>query len=619
MRLFIAAFALFFTLPAMAQSKGITLFSLDSITSSNVSLSDRLGTTLSSTEHLVNRADCYRYIGVSEPAVCDSGSTTATGTTDDAGTTTGDDAGTTDNGSDDDAGTTDNGSDDDAGTTDNGSDDDAGTADNGSDDDAGTADNGSDDDAGTADNGSDDDAGTADNGRDDDAGTTDNGSDDDAGTTDGEPLCTAGNQTCENCFIKTCNEDGLSFDGGVECADATVQCTNLDCGDTCTCNQCAEGQVCNADSQCEDAGSSKPESRWPEEGDEGDTDSGEATDGSDGTDGTDGTGTPATSSINSLKMTVSMSSDYAGSEFRVTIGSACPTTDFPDTDSTSCITVYTDSSLDTVTQVEVTIKMADLLGSDCTDEGENSVWFYAKKNDIDPIAVSQVIFERDYTVPTNPTISAVDEGETNLKVSWDHSTSEAETTYTVYYAQQSFTSDDIAAGNIASKSGITVTNDYQLTGLENNVKYYVGVAAVDRYDNESPICDPDELGEGTPILVDDFFEYYKGQGGREEGGFCFVATAAWGSGIAPSVKQLQAFRDTQLMKSEGGRALVDLYYTVGPHAASKLAGNDSLRAVARGLLAPLVLVTGYPMLGLLLLSLMLFGGWLALRRKGVQS
>jgi hypothetical protein len=69
---------------------------------------------------------------------------------------------------------------------------------------------------------------------------------------------------------------------------------------------------------------------------------------------------------------------------------------------------------------------------------------------------------------------------------------------------------------------------------------------------------------------------------------CFIATAAYGSPMADELWALRRFRDRYLMTHLAGRAFVDAYYTVGPHAAEIIAEHPWLRTTTRALLSPLV-------------------------------
>ena len=69
---------------------------------------------------------------------------------------------------------------------------------------------------------------------------------------------------------------------------------------------------------------------------------------------------------------------------------------------------------------------------------------------------------------------------------------------------------------------------------------------------------------------------------------CFVATAAWGTPMASEIGALRRFRDRHLRSNAVGRGLVSVYETVGPHLASVIRQDDSLRAATRAALAPFV-------------------------------
>jgi hypothetical protein len=75
-----------------------------------------------------------------------------------------------------------------------------------------------------------------------------------------------------------------------------------------------------------------------------------------------------------------------------------------------------------------------------------------------------------------------------------------------------------------------------------------------------------------------------------DGGFCFIATAAYGSGYSDEVKVFRRFRDDYLLPSELGRTFVAGYYAWSPHLAYCIAKHPMLRGMVR--------IGLYPMLGL---------------------
>ena len=79
-----------------------------------------------------------------------------------------------------------------------------------------------------------------------------------------------------------------------------------------------------------------------------------------------------------------------------------------------------------------------------------------------------------------------------------------------------------------------------------------------------PVILPDDGATKTEKVVTE--EKY-----TEEGGGCFIATAAYGSVMAPQVQQLRELRDNQLMNTESGSAFMstfnNVYYSFSPAIA----------------------------------------------------
>jgi hypothetical protein len=62
---------------------------------------------------------------------------------------------------------------------------------------------------------------------------------------------------------------------------------------------------------------------------------------------------------------------------------------------------------------------------------------------------------------------------------------------------------------------------------------------------------------------------------------CFIASAAFGSDLAPEVQTLRTLRDLATSRSPLARAAVDLYYRASPPLAALISRSDSTRALIR--------------------------------------
>ncbi len=78
------------------------------------------------------------------------------------------------------------------------------------------------------------------------------------------------------------------------------------------------------------------------------------------------------------------------------------------------------------------------------------------------------------------------------------------------------------------------------------------------------------------------------ENGDEEGGGCFIATAAFGSYGEFHVRILRNFRDRYLQSHALGRAFIRFYYRHSPAWARGIRGNELLRKAVRAALLPVV-------------------------------
>lgn len=112
-------------------------------------------------------------------------------------------------------------------------------------------------------------------------------------------------------------------------------------------------------------------------------------------------------------------------------------------------------------------------------------------------------------------------------------------------------------------------------------------------------------GQPTPVTPPDQANYAS----------CFVATAAYGRADHPMVLYLREFRDQYLMIWEGGKALVQAYYSVGPALASLIQGKPWACGLAQFLLLPFVIFSVFALYFPLGIPIVLFALWVLYRKS----
>jgi len=79
---------------------------------------------------------------------------------------------------------------------------------------------------------------------------------------------------------------------------------------------------------------------------------------------------------------------------------------------------------------------------------------------------------------------------------------------------------------------------------------------------------------------------------EEEGGGCLIATAAYGSELAPQVQMLREIRDNQLMNTESGSAFMttfnEAYYSFSPYIADMERESPMFKEIVKAGLTPML-------------------------------
>jgi hypothetical protein len=79
---------------------------------------------------------------------------------------------------------------------------------------------------------------------------------------------------------------------------------------------------------------------------------------------------------------------------------------------------------------------------------------------------------------------------------------------------------------------------------------------------------------------------------EEEGGGCLIATAAYGSELAPQVQMLREIRDNQLMNTEAGSAFMssfnEAYYSFSPYIADMERESPVFKEIVKAGLTPML-------------------------------
>jgi len=175
-----------------------------------------------------------------------------------------------------------------------------------------------------------------------------------------------------------------------------------------------------------------------------------------------------------------------------------------------------------------------------------------------------------------------------VTLAWDPNPEQTVSGYRVYYGTSSY--------NYSSVINVGNRTDCTITGLLSGVTYFIAATA---YSNSTG--DESNFSGEIVYRVPGESPSPSPSGSSSGGSGCFVATAAFGSYLAPEVVTLRDFRDRYLLTNGPGQAFVDWYYRVSPPAAAFIAEHESLKSAVRWGLTLVVCSVKYPVAALLMI------------------
>ncbi|MFZ4577083.1 MAG: MXAN_2562 family outer membrane beta-barrel protein [Myxococcota bacterium] len=217
-------------------------------------------------------------------------------------------------------------------------------------------------------------------------------------------------------------------------------------------------------------------------------------------------------------------------------GRSCDENDMTESASDSaCKVITSDHDFDnplTASGQTVDIDLRDVLGDTaCNVDATTGAKIYFIVKDLSTGTATTTVtgvalnVDVDLEAPKAPTLTGLSSGSENLKATWEHVDTATTLSSRVYWSKQPLTA--ATAWMAEGKSSVLTATSYQITGLTNGTTYYVSVSAIDANDNES---DGSVVMSGAPLEVQDLWQYYKANGGTEQGGYYGCSSGRTGTG-----------------------------------------------------------------------------------------
>ena len=136
-----------------------------------------------------------------------------------------------------------------------------------------------------------------------------------------------------------------------------------------------------------------------------------------------------------------------------------------------------------------------------------------------------------------------------------------------------------------TQGGLTQIKYREVTTVVGDWTYtFLFTGDVNNFDADLPLF-TESVSSFTPLVEPDRFQL-------PFGGGCLIATAAFGSEMAPQVQQLRELRDTSLVQTDAGRGFLEwfntIYYSFSPAVADYERENPVFRDAVRLSVTPLI-------------------------------
>jgi len=149
--------------------------------------------------------------------------------------------------------------------------------------------------------------------------------------------------------------------------------------------------------------------------------------------------------------------------------------------------------------------------------------------------------------------------------------------------------DTISEITSADESGVTENIIVSAISNEESTVQYIAEPTTDT----KPTCGTGTVEQDGICVVDTTAQTEKVVSNeKSSGGGCLIATATYGSELAPQVQQLRELRDNQLLQTESGAAFMgtfnDIYYSFSPIIADYERENPLFKEAVKLAITPMI-------------------------------